>query len=209
MTVMAWTRLGDPAKRGKFYYADFRCDCGKVKSKKCSIEGRVFKGAKCRACSNADSSARCRAGVKHGHAKKGARTPTYLTWADMLKRCENETATHFASYGGRGIKVCDRWHDFAHFLADMGERPTGMSIDRINNDGNYEPGNCRWASDTEQANNKTTSHLVTAGGETKTVAMWARSQGLPREVIRGRLRLGWEPNRAVFTPSKGRARGTG
>lgn len=90
---------------------------------------------------------------RHGHATE--KTPTYRSWREMIKRCTKEDHHKFHHYGGRGIKVCDRWRDFVNFLADMGERPQGMTLDRIDNDGNYEPGNCRWAdSKTQRANQR-------------------------------------------------------
>lgn len=79
---------------------------------------------------------------------------TYRIWQGMIYRCENLDLKNYKYYGGRGIKVCTRWHAFENFLEDMGERPKGLSIDRINNDGNYEPGNCRWATSSEQNSNR-------------------------------------------------------
>lgn len=91
---------------------------------------------------------------KGGHARKGDEHPLYRMWRGMLSRCENTNVSCYPRYGGRGISVCARWHDFRNFLADMGERPEGRSIDRIDNDGNYERGNCRWATDAEQRANR-------------------------------------------------------
>lgn len=84
-------------------------------------------------------------------------TDMYRRWYGMMHRCYRETATGYHRYGGRGIRVCDRWHSFEHFYADMGEAPSALSLDRINNDGNYEPENCRWATAKQQANNRSRS----------------------------------------------------
>lgn len=129
-------------------------------------------------------------------------TPEHKCWSNMLSRCRNPKATGYPSYGGRGIVVCERWLDFAAFLEDMGTKPTpDHSIDRIDVNGNYEPGNCRWATETEQQRNKRSNRFLTACGETLTIMGWADKTGLDRRAIEKRLKRGWSPDRTVTTPN--------
>jgi hypothetical protein len=92
--------------------------------------------------------------LKHGHSPRGARTSLYARWAAIMNRCLNPNDANYASYGGRGIQICERWQTFENILADMGEPPPGLTIDRIDNDRGYEPGNCRWVTMKEQAHNR-------------------------------------------------------
>jgi hypothetical protein len=130
---------------------------------------------------------------KHGlHA-----TGTYSSWSAMMKRCYNPKSFGYRIYGGRGIKVCDRWHDVLNFVADMGERPEGMSIDRINADGDYEPGNVRWATCVEQNNNRRgVSRFDVFGGSLSIGEMSARS-GVKHATVAARLKRGWTPAEAM------------
>lgn len=139
----------------------------------------------------------------HGRVYSGE----YGSWDKMIQRCRNPNTVSFHRYGGRGIKVCERWRLFENFLADMGERPAGMSLDRIDNDGHYEPGNCRWATRTEQSRNMSRNRLLTFNGETMPVSAWAEKLRLPRKVLEGRLRNGWSIDRALTTPQMIRADG--
>jgi hypothetical protein len=140
----------------------------------------------------------------HGHSKSngGRPTPTYESWVAMHTRCTNPKHPKFRLYGGRGITVCERWASFEAFLADMGERPKGTTLDRIDNDRGYERGNCRWATDSEQNSHRSNNHLVKFTGVTCTLAEWARRTGLLKSTIRMRLASGWDVERALTTPAR-------
>ena len=128
-------------------------------------------------------------------------TTTYKTWCQIFRRCYEKSHIDYPRYGGLGIKVCKRWERFENFLADMGERPQGLQIDRINNDRGYSPSNCRWVTLIEQANNKRNNHRVTWRGTTMTIAEWARNLGFERKVISDRIvRYRWSVARALSTP---------
>lgn len=138
---------------------------------------------------------------------------TYAVWCGMKQRCFVVHSTYYHRYGGRGITVCDRWRDsFEAFLADVGERPPGLSLDRINNDGNYEPGNVRWATRSEQNRNTSANRWVAALGAYRTLAEWEEVSGVPEGAIRRRLAAGWSPDEAVSRPPRAirrRASGAG
>lgn len=124
-----------------------------------------------------------------------------LCWQNAIYRCHNPQNREFHNYGGRGIKVCDRWrYSFANFLADMGLRPDGRSLDRIDNDGDYEPSNCRWATPKEQSSNRRITRCLTIDGETKSLAEWADEFNVPSDRIRQRLNRGMGHRDAIFLP---------
>lgn len=128
-------------------------------------------------------------------------TSEYRAWTSMINRCVNPRNKSFPAYGGRGITVCERWlHSFLNFLADMGPCPAGFSLDRIDNDGAYEPGNCRWTTRLVQSNNRRNNRHITFNGKTLTVAQWEREQRYPRTTIKNRLHHGWSIERAITTP---------
>jgi hypothetical protein len=120
----------------------------------------------------------------------------------MRRRCEKRYDTSYKDYGGRGITYAPRWKAFAEFLADMGERPLGMTLDRIDNDGPYCRENCRWATRGEQANNKRNNHLIEYVGLSYTAAQWSRITGFRVQTILSRLRLGWSTERTLTEPIK-------
>ena len=115
----------------------------------------------------------------------------------MRTRCLNPRARQYPEYGGRGITVCERWNDFSAFLADMGARPAGMTIDRRDNSKGYEPGNCRWATMKTQENNKRSNVLIEHDDHRLTVAEWADRTGIGYQTLRKRIEAGWSPARAL------------
>lgn len=169
------------------------CTCGTIKN--------VYKyslfNAPTRSCGCWKSEITIKRNTKHGLAG----TPTYKIWKDMRKRCNNKTSTSYRNYGGRGIRVCYRWGKFQNFLADMGERPLGYSIDRINYNGNYNPSNCRWANRIQQNNNSRQNVFITYNNECLTIGQWAARIGIKYNVLYMRLNEHkWPIERALTQP---------
>ena len=128
-------------------------------------------------------------------------TPEYRSWQHMKSRCFNPNHKNYLDYGGRGIKVCDLWLNFENFLADMGLKPTAKySIDRIDNDGDYCPDNCKWSTQKEQSNNRRSNRFITIKNETLTMAQWAEKMGIDKQLIFRRLSYKWSEFDAVMTP---------
>lgn len=170
------------------------CECGK---ERLVMSGKLISGHT-RSCG-------CTHGWKtHGHSYvNGKQSPTYKSWASMIARCTYPSNPAFKYYKTRGITICERWRKFENFLADMGERPSlELSVDRHpNNDGNYEPGNCRWATKREQANNRVTNKMFIYKGQEMTFANLVRATGLDKDFLRHRLlRAGWSVEEAVSKP---------
>jgi hypothetical protein len=134
--------------------------------------------------------------VKHGHANRGRLSRTYRAWNSMRARCQIPSATGFDRYGAAGVTVCDRWQSFESFLADMGECPPGLSLDRERNAEGYKPGNCRWATRTTQNQNRTNAHWIEFGGECLSVTQWAQRIGINKASLYERLEK-WPLERAL------------
>jgi hypothetical protein len=138
----------------------------------------------------------------HGHAIRAGRSATYRAWESMLGRCQRPTAGGYEFYGGRGITVCERWQSFDAFLSDMGERPDGMTLDRIDPNGHYEHGNCRWASRATQDVNKRSTRRITRQGRTQSLMEWSVELGLRYATVLDRLNSGWPVEMAFAEPSR-------
>ena len=165
------------------------CECG---STRVVVGGNLTSGiTKSCGCSRNGSGVRT-----HGRSK----SRIYYAWASMITRCHNPHAKKYKDYGARGIAVCERWRQsFAAFLEDMGERPTPQhQLDRKNNDGDYEPGNCRWATRAEQMANRRITERFTHAGKTLTLVEWAKETGIEYSTLRQRLhRYGWTVERSL------------
>jgi hypothetical protein len=193
LTVIAF---GGRTKSRKFWLC--RCTCGT--ETRMREDGLVAGNQSCGCLTTEVSAANGKASTKHGHTSRGKRSRTYVSWVKMRRRCLVPADEHYRLYGGRGITVCRRWLIFENFLADMGERPEGTTLDRYpDKNGNYEPGNCRWATQKEQCNNTRLNVMVEYQGVTKTATQWAESMNWPKRTVYMRLRAGWTVERALTT----------
>ena len=141
--------------------------------------------------------------VSTKHGMEG--TLIYRIWGGMKSRCLDETNKNYHRYGGRGILVCDRWLKFENFFADMGNKPVGLQLDRIDNDGPYSPENCRWATVKEQANNRRSNRWINFMGMRKTITQWSEYIGISLNVLNARInQRGWSAERAFTEPVRKR-----
>ena len=180
-----------------------KCDCGSEKA----IAGSSLKKGISQSCGclmrELSKERNTRRLLRHGHAVNGRVTPEYRAWHAMIERCRNPNVKQFKDYGGRGISVCERWREFEKFYADMGDRPgDDYSLDRVNNSGNYEPGNCEWRQEVPQARNRRSNRMVEFGGETRCLAEWCEILDKSYQTVLERLLAGWSPHLALTTPSK-------
>lgn len=141
--------------------------------------------------------------MTHGHTRRKKMSPEYYSWAAMKTRCLNTKCEAYPKYGGRGIGIAPEWLNFEIFLRDMGPRPIGTSIERENNDGNYEPGNCRWGSRVDQSNNRRANTFYEHDGKRMTLAQWAATAGVAYNTLHARVvRFKWDFGRALIEPPR-------
>jgi hypothetical protein len=198
-----WRIIGPAPKRGKTVlkvYYSCECDCGTRRD----VCWENLASGTSRSCGCLTREATKKRSTTHGHTRgKREKTRTYVSWQEMKTRCTNPNRHDYERYGGRGIKICERWLRFEAFLEDMGEAPDGTSIDRFpDTNGNYEPGNCRWATLKEQGRNKRNNVLLTLNGRTQCIAAWAEETGIGSRCLRLRIKRGWTHERILTTPSE-------
>lgn len=184
--LMVLSEEGQRNKNGEILYK-VQCECGKIAVKL----GALLKSGKTKSCG------RCKLLIGK-HLLSSSRENRI--WRLMKDRCLNEKSTSYKNYGGRGITICERWiNSFTNFYADLGES-NGLTLDRINTHGNYEPSNCRWASTTTQARNKTNNKLINYKGETKCLSEWCEILGVHVGTMWNRINNGWSIERCFQTP---------
>ena len=191
--------IGVPVTTSRGTYVPCLCDCGTPvfirkallgKQKTCGCERGRYKH-----------------GLSKKHAADGERM--YSVWSNMRQRCSNPNGKSWTNYGGRGIRVCDEWYDYVAFRswALAGGYAEHLTLDRVNNDGDYEPGNCRWATRAEQSRNRRSNHVFTRNGQTKTLKEWASLSPVPYATVYARvIKLEWDIERALTQAPQGAAR---
>jgi hypothetical protein len=172
-----------------------KCDCGR----NYTVLYRYLRDGRVKSCGCARAEQARITPLKHGECRK---TAEYSTWRHIIDRCENPNAVGYSYYGGRGIRVCEKWRNsYEAFLADVGRRPSPKhSIERIDCDGHYEPGNVIWLLRSEQVNNRRNTVRLTVDGITRNVAEWSKISNIPPNLIRGRHSKGWSDKAAIYAP---------
>lgn len=180
LTVISLDTTRVARRNGKMWLC--RCDCGA----RASVSGERLRNGRTRSCGCLRVEMRGTQTLTHGMSK----SPTWNCWQRMRRRCYDPNSIQYPYYGGRGITVCERWEKFENFLEDMGEVPPGMSIDRIDNDKGYEPGNVRWATKTEQARNKRSNVRLLVGGQEMLASDFVKTYGLVKGSVYHMIKKG-------------------
>ncbi len=173
-----------------------KCDCGTITEvRNSSLGGNT------NSCGCLHREMLVTQNLTHGHARPGQRSKTYMVWTAMIARCTCKTNKSFKDYGGRGIKVCERWMKFENFLSDMGEKPKRLTLHRIENDGDYEPSNCRWDTMKVQARHRRNTRIFTVNGITACLSEHCEHFGLNYGTVSMRInKYKWAIERALMTP---------
>ena len=186
-----WTVLSEhPTRQNRKRMFLCRCDCGTVSV----VASGNLKSGISKSCGCYGRERTHEAKFMHG---RNSSDRTYRIWSAMRARCNDKSHVNYPRYGGRGIKVCERWNDFRVFLLDMGEAPLGLSIDRIDNNCDYEPENCRWTTTEEQSRNRSDNRFIEYCGKRMCVVDWEKNLGLKKGVISKRLWRGWTEKEAI------------
>lgn len=186
-------------KEKKHWHIRCLCDCG---TEKLILQDSVIRGVT-QSCGCMRREFIGKLNFKHGDCKDNEhRAPEYGSWAAMIQRCTNPKNKWYHRYGGRGIRVCDEWlTSYESFLAHIGRKPSQKhSIERIRNDGDYEPGNVKWATQREQQNNRSSNRFLDYNGKRQSVADWSRETGIGIRTILSRLRYGWSEEKTLTCP---------
>lgn len=192
-----WTVLKFVCVRSKTAKWLCRCECGQVRE----VYANTLMSGEGKSCGCLSRELVAARTFKHGGSVGRRMSPEYAAWVNAKSRCFKANNPGYANYGGRGITMSAEWRNsFATFLRDMGKRPAGGSIGRIDNAGNYCKENCRWETWLQQCNNTRCNHLITFNGITQSRASWARAAGIPIARFRSRQRYGWSMERILSTP---------
>lgn len=179
---------------GKQLAWDCQCDCGVIKP----LLTSVLNSGSTKSCGCLKKECKPPVLTTHGMSRYSG----IKVWEGMLRRCTNTADKDFSLYGGRGIKVCERWLDVRNFARDMGEKPAGCSLDRIDPDGNYSPENCRWATPAQQGANKRTNRIIEHDGQRLHMAEWCRRLNVKPSTVINRINSGMDPSLALTMPSR-------
>lgn len=193
--VLSLSRSND----GRVYW-NCKCDCGNARE----VRSDRLIGGMSKSCGCYHKEIVARSSSEHNGTHRMSHTKIHRVWRLMKSRCGNPNDKSWPNYGGRGIKVCERWlHSFEKFYADMGDIPfDGAQIDRVDNDGHYEPGNCRWSTAKENSNNRRSTKKIVFRGETHSVLEWSHIIGIHASLLYGRLSRGWSVEDAFGKPPR-------